>query len=255
MRDIYKPPDFLCEMLNRGLIGDKAGAGFYKKDSKVPGGRLVLELASLEYRREYKPDWSILKEAKAITNIGERITFLFRSNSKAGVFLNETLTELLVYAAARIPEISDSVSDVDVVMRDGFNWNMGPFELWDVLGVEEISKQTIAKGDTLPALVNKVLESPVQSFYTENKTARSAFNIVSGNHQIINERPGVLSVASVRRRGNIPQSNEDASLLDLGNGVACLEFHSKANSLNERVLEMIAKSVEEVETNYEALVI
>ena len=254
-RDVYKPPEFLCRMAIKGLVGDKAGAGFYKKDREASGGRLVLDLDSLEYREVRKPDWPILVEAKAIADIGERIKFLVQSTGPAGAFLRETLISLLIYAAARIPEISDNIRDVDATMTDGFNWDIGPFGLWDVLGVEETAKWAADKGVKLPPLVDAVLESPSKSFYTEKKGVGTAFSVVSGDHQIIKDRPGTLRVASVRSLGNILRSNAGASLLDLGDGVACLEFHSKVNSLDEGVLEMVAKSVEEVEASYEALVI
>ena len=254
-RDVYKPPEFLRKMVEKGLIGDKAGAGFYKRDRKAPGGRLVLDLESIEYREARKPDQPVLAEAKAIADTGERVKFLVQSDGPSGTFLRETLTSLLLYAAARIPEISDSIVDVDTTMTGGFNWDLGLFELWDALGVEETARRTVEAGLALPPLVELVLASPEKSFYGEKDGGRTYFDVGSGGHQPLADPPGVLRLASVRRRGNVITSNAGASLLDLGDGVACLEFHSKANSLDQDVLDMIAKSIEDVEANYEALVI
>ena len=254
-RDVYQPPEFLRKMTEKGLLGDKAGAGFYKKDRKAPGGRLVLDLDSLEYREVRKPAWPVLAEAKAIADTAERVKFLVQSDGPAGAFLRETLTSLLLYAAARIPEISDSIADVDTTMTGGFNWDLGLFELWDALGVEETAKRAAETGLALPPLVKAVLASPEKSFYGEKDGGRTYFDAASGGYQPLADPPGVLRLASVRRGGNVIASNAGASLLDLGDGAACLEFHSKANSLDQDVLEMIAKSIEQVEANYEALVI
>ena len=254
-RDVYQPPEFLRKMAKKGLIGDKAGAGFYKKDRKAPGGRLVLDLDSLEYREARKPDWPVLAEAKAIADTGDRVKFLVESEGPAGAFLRETVTSLLLYTAARIPEISDSIADVDQTMTGGFNWDLGLFELWDALGVEETAKRAAEAGLAPPPLVEVVLASPEESFYGEKDGERTYFDVGSGGHQPLADPPGVLRLASVRRGDNLIASNAGASLLNLGDGVACLEFHSKANSLDQDVLDMIAKSIEEVERNHEALVV
>ena len=254
-RDVYQPPEFLHKMAEKGLIGDKAGAGFYKKDRKAPGGRLVLDLNSLEYREARKPDWPVLAEAKTIADTGARVKFLIQSDGPAGAFLRETLTSLLLYTAARIPEISDSVADVDTTMTGGFNWDLGLFELWDALGVEETAKRSVAAGLALPPLVELVLASPEQSFYGERDGGRTYFDVATSGHQPLVDPLGVLRLASVRRGNNVITSNAGASLLELGDGVACLEFHSKANSLDQDVLDMIAKSIAEVEANHDALVV
>ncbi len=254
-RDVYQPPEFLRKMAEKGLIGDKAGAGFYKKDRKAPGGRLVLDLDSLEYREARQPDWPVLAEAKAITDTGERVKFLVQSDGPAGAFLRETVTSLLLYTAARIPEISDNIADVDQTMTGGFNWDLGLFELWDALGVEETAKCASEAGLARPPLVEVVLASPEKSFYGEENGGRTYFDFASGGHKPLADPPGVLRLASVRRGDNVITSNPGASLLDLGDGVACLEFHSKANSLDQDVLDMIAKSIEQVERTHEALVV
>ena len=254
-RDVYIAPEFLSNMVSKNLIGDKAGAGFYRKDQRAPGGRLVLDLNSLEYREVRRPDWPVLENAKAISDTGERVKFLVQSDDPAGMFLRETLTSLLIYTAARIPEISDSISDVDATMTSGFNWDLGPFELWDALGVKNVAKWAADGGMELPPLVRAVLESSNKSFHIQKSTTKMSFDFLSGTHQVVEDKPATIRVASVRRQGNVRYSNASASLLDLGDGVICLEFHSKANSLDEAVFEIIAKSVEEVEKGYEALVI
>ena len=254
-REIYQPPAFLSEMVQKGIIGDKGGQGFYKRDKRVPGGRLVFDVDSMDYREPRKPDWPILDEAKKIQSPGERIKFLVNSGGPVGDFLWETVSELLLYSAARIPEITDDISGVDTTMRSGFNWALGIFDTWDLLGVEETAELAKAAGKDIPPLVNDVLSSPGKAFYGEKDGARTYFDTRSSTQKTLTNAPGTLWLSSVRRRGNVLRSNPGASLLDLGDGIACLEFHTKANSLDAEVFSMIGEAVAEAEAKHEALVI
>ena len=254
-REVYKPPEFLKQMVKQGIVGDKAKQGFYKRDKRVPGGRLVFDIDSMDYREPRPPDWPIFEEAKRITNAGERIKFLVNSDGPAGAFLWETISELLLYAAARIPEISDDISGVDTTMKSGFNWSLGIFEIWDQLGVAQTVERASAAGKQIPPLVTEVLSSPGKAFYGEKDGARTYFDTNSSTQKTLTEAPGTLWLSSVRRGGNVLRSNKGASLLDLGDGIACLELHSKANSLDADVFSMIGEAVAEAEANYDGLVI
>ncbi len=254
-REVYQPPEFLSQMVKKGIIGDKGGQGFYKRDKRVPGGRLVFDIESMDYREPHKPDWPILDEAKRIPDAGERIKSLINSEGPVGDFLWETVSELLLYAAARIPEITDDISGVDTTMKSGFNWVLGIFELWDQLGVEQTVERLNAAGKQIPPLVSSVLSSPSKTFYGEKDGARTYFDSNSSTQKILTEAPGTLWLSSVRRRGNVLRSNQSASLLDLGDGIACLEFHSKANSLDADVFSMIGEAVAEVDAKHDGLVV
>ena len=254
-REVYQPPEFLSQMVKNGIVGDKGGQGFYKRDKRVPGGRLVFDIESMDYREPRKPDWPILDEAKRIPATGERIKFLVNSAGPAGDFLWETISELLLYAAARIPEITDDISAVDTTMKSGFNWSLGIFEIWDQLGVEQTVERAQAAGKEIPPLVSDVLSSPGKTFYGEKDGARTYFDVKSSTQKTLTDAPGTLWLSSVRRRGNVLRSNQGASLLDLGDGIVCLEFHSKANSLDADVFRMIGETVAEAEANYEGLVV
>ena len=254
-REVYQPPEFLSQMVKKGIVGDKGGQGFYKRDKRVPGGRLVFDIESMDYREPRKPDWPILDEAKRIPSAGERIKFLVNSEGPVGDFLWETISELLLYTAARIPEITDDIAGVDTTMKSGFNWSLGIFEIWDQLGVEQTAERAKAAGKEIPPLVSDVLSSPGKSFYGEKGGARTYFDTNSSTRKTLTDALGTLRLSSVLRRGNVLRSNKGASLLDLGDGIVCLEFHSKANSLDADVFSMIGEAVAEVEAKHDGLVV
>ncbi len=255
-RDIYDPPDFLRQMVAKGMAGDKAGRGFYTRGKGGAGkNRLVLDLDSMEYRKPRPLKWPVLELAQNIDDAGDRIRFLFRSDDPVGRFLWATISELLLYTAARIPEITDDIVSVDTTMKAGFNWQLGIFEIWDRIGVEDSVARMKKEKKSIPPLVEKVLRSPERSFYTEGKGRPYFFDLGSGRFKSIEEPPGTLSVSSIRRSKGVVESNESASLLDLGDGVACVEFHSKANSLDAKVSSLLEKAIAKVETRYEGLVI
>ena len=255
-RDVYDPPDLLRQMVAEGMAGDKAGRGFY---TRAKGGsrknRLVLDLQSMDYREPRQPKWPVLELAQNIDDLGDRIRFLIRSDDPAGRFLWATISELLLYTAARIPEITDDIVSVDTTMKAGFNWQLGIFEIWDRIGVEESVARMKKEKKSIPPLVRKVLGSREKSFYTERKEKPYFFDLGSGRFKSIEDWPGTLSLSSIRRAKGVLESNESASLLDLGDGVACVEFHSKANSLDAKVSSLLEKAIGKVESRYEGLVI
>ena len=255
-RNVYDPPEFLREMVDRGMLGDKAGQGFYKKLKGTKGPRrLVLDLGTLDYRPPEPPSWPILEKARSITDTAERIKVLIDSPDEAGRFLWEILSELFLYTAARIPEITDDIVSIDTTMKEGFNWELGIFEIWHRLGVEETTARMSREGKDLPPLVEDVLASPQKSFYHDEEQSLTYFDSPTQSHKSLEDPPGLLRLASLRRRKRVLKSNEGASLVDLGDGVMCLEFHSKANAIDEDVLAMVRKALAHLEDKHEAMVI
>jgi 3-hydroxyacyl-CoA dehydrogenase len=237
------------------MAGDKTGQGFYKKGPSGSAERLALDLRTMTYRPAKKSYFPEVEQAEKISDLGERIRFLIESDGPAGRFVWETLSELFLYTAARIPEITGDIVSVDTTLKAGFNWQAGLFEIWNMLGVERIAERMRNEGKQLPPLVEAVLGSPEKSFYSERDSRRTFFDLSSRAHQPLEDPPGVLRLDTVRRQRSALKSNRGASLWDLGDGVALLEFHSKANSLDQTVFHMIEQSVREVEANFEALVI
>jgi 3-hydroxyacyl-CoA dehydrogenase len=255
-RDIYQPPDFLRKMVEKGLVGDKAGQGFYKKVKGNRGSdRLVLDLDTLDYRPAQKPQIPELERAGKTRGLAQRIKLLIDSPTPAGKFLWETLSELFLYTAARIPEVTDDIVSVDTTMRSGFNWERGIFEIWNGLGVEETTQRMRNEGRQIPALVDAVLATSEKSFYHQRDVSLTYFDLAAERHEPLVEPDGVVRVSSLHRLNKVLKSNNSADLLDLGDGVVCLEFHSKANSLDQGILDLLREAIDDLGDHHEALVI
>jgi len=261
-------PDFYKKMVEKKWLGDKTKGGFYKKQ-KGPGGeeRMALDWKTLEYHPRSKPKFPALEVAKNIEATPERLRALLgldgngpQKGDKAGQFLWTTLTELWTYAANRIPEISDTVVEIDAAMRMGFNWELGPFELWDAAGVEQTVTRMKAEGKPVATNVEKLLASGNKSWYTDAAKARSGrayYDLASGAYKDVPAAQGVWSVTVAKKSNNVVKKNSGASLIDIGNGVGCIEFHSKMNSLGGDIIQMITASLKPggVGDHFDALVI
>src|SRR6266550_660402 len=282
-RETFAMPDFVARMIERGLLGNKTKAGFYKRQKGEgsgaearPSGRAqeiwTLDTATLDYRPSEKVKLPSLEVAKNIEDTAERIKTLVWSKDRAGAFLWKTLSRTLCYAADRIPEIADTVVEIDRAMQWGFNWELGPFEAWDAIGVEKSVAKLKEEGKSVPANVQKMLDSGAKAFYKQENGQRFYFDFPSGQYVPAGDPPGTIVLKSLKDRGpGVPpvnhaqdaratptaviRKNSGASLNDLGDGVACLEFHSKMNSIGGDTLEMLKIALNEVEENFLGLVV
>ena len=256
-RELMKPPDFLREMVRRGWVGNKAGQGFYKKQ-KGEGGKTeywVLDPATMEYKPPQKVRFPSLDAAKTIDDTAERVRTLIYGKDRVGEFLWKTISENLIYAANRIPEIADDIVNVDNTIRWGFNQQSGPFETWDAIGVEKSVAKMREDGKQIPPLVQKLLDSGKKSFYEQRDGRTFYFDFASGDYKEIEPRPGVTVLKSLKERERVIKKNAAASLIDLGDGVVCLEFHSKMNAIGADTISMMNYAVKETGENFEALVV
>jgi 3-hydroxyacyl-CoA dehydrogenase len=253
-RSELKLPDFYKQMLDRKLLGDKTKGGFYKKSKGADGQeeRLALDWKTLEYHPRQKPRFAALDMAKNVEETGARVRTLLglegapQKNDKAGSFLWAALTDLWTYAANRIPEISDTVVEIDRAMKLGFNWEMGPFELWDAAGVEATVGRMKKEGKPIAVNVEKLLGSGKKSWYEDNPAAasgKSFFDLASGDWKPVAVPGGVWSVAVAKKSKEVVKKNSGASLVDLGDGVGCIEFHSKMNSLGADIIQLITQTL------------
>jgi 3-hydroxyacyl-CoA dehydrogenase len=255
-------PDFFKQMLERKWLGDKTKGGFYRK-SKTDGKSeiSVLDWKTLEYRPSQRPKFPSLEMAKTVDDLPERLNMLLApSKDKASQFLWSALSELWTYAANRVGEISDSVVEIDRAMRLGFNWEMGPFELWDAAGVAKTVKRMQADGKPVSANVEKLLASGNDRWYTDDPKAtsgRAYFDLGSGHYTAEKVPAGVWSVAVAKKSGLVVKKNAGASLVDIGDGVGCIEFHSKMNSLGGDIVQMITQTLKPggAGDNFDAFVI
>ncbi len=256
-REVFKQP-VLEKIVEKGLLGNKAKKGFYQKTKDAEGKRkiLQLDLKTMEYVPIKKPKFASLKEAKSIKNVGKRIKFLIGADDRAGALAWSATRDTLVYAANRVPEIADDIVNVDNALKWGFNWEIGPFELWDALGVAEIAKRLEAENIPVPELVKKVLEKGDGTFYKKEGVKSLYFDIEKSSYLLVPVREGIVRLDVVKETAKkAVLKNASASLWDLGDGVACLEFHSKMNAIDDGITELMVQSVSEVERNFEGMVI
>jgi 3-hydroxyacyl-CoA dehydrogenase len=254
-RSDLRLPDFFSKMLDRKMLGDKTKAGFYKKAKGGEGQddeRLALDWKTLEYHPRQKPKFPALDMAKNIDDTGTRLRTLLglegapQKADKAGTFLWTALSDLWTYSANRIPEISNSIVEIDRAMRLGFNWELGPFELWDAVGVEATVARMKKEGKPVAANVEKLLAAGQKSWYSEDPQAASGkkyWQLATGNWQLVEVPTGVWSTTVAKKSNGEVKKNSGASLIDLGDGVACLEFHSKMNSLGSDIVSLITQSL------------
>ncbi len=251
-----KLPDFFRRMLERKWLGDKTEGGFYKK-IRAGGGkeeqRLVLDWKTLEYHPRQKAKFPSLDMAGRVEETGARLRMLLgfdgsggQKLDKAGEFLWPAISELWTYSANRIGEICDSIVDIDRAMRLGFNWELGPFELWDAVGVERTVARMQQEGRALAPSAEKLLGSGKRTWYQDDAKApagRLYFDFVLGNYQPVPASQGVWSVTVAKKSSGVVKKNSGASLVDLGDGVACIEFHSKMNAIGVDIVQLILQSV------------
>jgi 3-hydroxyacyl-CoA dehydrogenase len=254
-RSELQVPDFFKQMLERKWLGDKTKGGFYKK-VKGEGGddeRLAIDWKTLEYRPQQKPKFAALDMAKNVEDAPARLRMLLgldrggpQKSDKAGAFLWASLSDLWTYCANRIPEISDSVVEIDRALHLGFNWELGPFELWDAAGVEATVARMKQEGHPVAANTEKLLASGQKSWYAEDAKAASGrkyWDLATGNWQPVAVPEGVWSVEAARKSNGVVKKNSGASLVDLGDGVGCIQFHSKMNAIGADIVTMVAQTL------------
>jgi 3-hydroxyacyl-CoA dehydrogenase len=257
MREVFRVPQFIETMVENKWLGDKTKQGFYKKIKGENGNDTILALdyRAMEYRPRRKGSFQSLEMAKAIESVRDRTSMLAYADDRAGSFIWKVLSAILLYSARRVPEITDEIIHIDNAMKWGFNWDLGPFETWDALGIEKSARKMEAEGNNIPPLVEKLLASGKKSFYRSEEGTRSYFVYPAGEYKVEVEAPGVILLPSLKDRKKEIRKNSDASLVDLGDGVACLEFHSKMNAIGEDILQMTQAAISETDRNFEALVV
>ena len=261
-REIYRIPALIDEMTKRGWLGEKAGKGFYRREKKDGESEILsLDWRTMEYRPRQKPRFASIETGKQIESTPERLRALVEpclsgaGGDKASQFLWGSLSETCLYAARRIPEIAASVVDVDRAMRWGFAWELGPFEIWDAVGVERMAKALEKQGKGMPPIVAELLASGRKSFYEAEKGSTGYFDLASRAYRRVAEPSGIIVLKSLKERSKTVQENSGASLFDLGDGVLCCEFHAKMNAIGGDIVAMLNAGVKRLEGDFEAMVI
>jgi len=255
-RSDLRLPDFFTQMLQRKWLGDKTKGGFYKKAKGHDGKedeRLALNWKTLEYHPRQKPKFAALDMAKTIEDTGARLRTLLglegggpQKGDKASQFLWSALSDLWTYSANRVPEISDSIVEIDRAMRLGFNWELGPFELWDAAGVEATVARMKKEGNPVAANVERLLAAGRKNWYTDDPkspSGRKYWELGTEDWEPVQVPAGVWSVTVAKKSNGVVKNNSGASLVDLGDGVGCIEFHSKMNSLGADIISLILQTL------------
>jgi 3-hydroxyacyl-CoA dehydrogenase len=246
------------EMVKRGWLGNKTKGGFYKEVRLQDGSKEYhpLNLKTLEYEPPVKPRFPSIGKVKDIESLGERIKLLMGSDDRAGQLVKALTYQGLAYASACIPEIADTPKPVDDAMRWGFGHEAGPFETWDMLGVAETADGMRKAGFPAAAWVEGMLAAGCSSFYQYECERRiGVYNPVRGDYDTIPPNPDLLILKDEKVAGKTLSENQGASLIDLGDGILCVEFHTKMNILDDDVFNMMEQGLNRVEADYEGLVI
>jgi len=256
-RDVFLLPDVIEKMLEKNLLGDKTRGGFYKKSKTAEGKTEIheLDLATFEFKPQEKTKFASIEAAKGIEDMNKRINRLVWGEDRVGDFLWKTMSRTFRYAANRIPEIADTIVEVDNAIKWGFGWEIGVFETWDAIGLKRSVERMKAEGQAVPASIEKMLAGGAEAFYKNEGGNVSYFDLVAGEYKPMPEWPGVTILRSVKERTGVIKSNPGASLIDIGDGVACLEFHSKMNSIGGDTVQMMNFAIDEVERNFKGLVV
>lgn len=255
LRARFVIPESVKGMVAKGLLGDKTGKGFYRKSKDKTGQKVIetIDLDTLEYRGKAKPNLPTLDLYKNVEDTGQRLAKMAFSKDRVGQFVWKTFSEVLVYSANRFGEIADDIVNIDRALRWGFNWELGPFETWDALGVEAVAEKLKAEGREVPKLVQDLLGSGQKSFYGEG-VAPTYFD--GAKPQALPARPNVTLLKQYKKDAKrIVKQLPGASLVDLGDGIALLEFHSKMNAIGSDTISMTQFAVDTVEKDFAGLVV
>ncbi|MDT8858697.1 3-hydroxyacyl-CoA dehydrogenase/enoyl-CoA hydratase family protein [Alkalihalobacillus sp. MEB130] len=244
-KEMFDPPAFMKEMGEKGWLGSKSGQGFYLKQGKEI---LEIEPSTLEYNERKKLKAPSIERAKQAKKLTDKIDILTYSDDRAGQLIWNIVKPVLLYSADKVYEIANDIYAVDQAMKWGFGWELGPFEMWDAIGVAKSVERMEAEGETIPTWVKDMLATGQESFYADN----CFYHDGKQEPKPVNEK--IIHLSSLKP-DHVIFKNSGASLLDIGDDVALLEFHSPNNSIGADVIQMINKSIKEVEQNYKGLVI
>ena len=257
-KDVFQMPDFMKKMAENKWLGDKTGQGFYKK-VRGEGGKSeiqALDLTTLEYKPSAKVKFATLETTKPIEKLADRFKILVAGKDKAADFYRKTFAGLFAYVSNRIPEITNSLFKIDDALRAGFVWEMGPFETWDALGAQQGLELAKAEGKAMAPWVEEMLAAGHTTFYkVSEQGVKQFYDIESKAYKAIPGVENFIILDNLRATGKVVWKNAGASVLDLGDGILNVEFHSKMNALGSDVIQGLMKGVELAEKDFRGLVV
>jgi 3-hydroxyacyl-CoA dehydrogenase len=262
--DVFEIPDFITAMISNGSLGRKTKdkGGFYRiqKDEDGSKTKLVIDWKTGEYRPKQRPDIPSLKLAKKTHDVKQRLNDVIFADDRAGAFAWRLMRDTLAYSSRRFGEISDSIVDIDNALRWGYNWDLGPFESWDALGVARVVEKMESDGVKPAAWVTEMLAAGHESFYIESTEGRQYYDPASKSYLKEPKPDTFLVLADLKRdEKKVVYGNKSASMVDVGDGIACIEFHSalqpRMNPIDDQIIAVMSKGLEIAERDFRGLVI
>lgn len=239
-------PSFFNYLIDNKYLGNKTKQGFYKKTGeKDDSGRPIimgLNLETNEYEITKPPKLASLGVAKQIDNLEKRIKAIYKADDKGGIFIRKSFASMFSYASLRYPEITDAIYNIDYAMTAGFAWQLGPFETWDIIGLEQGIKDAEAEGEVVAEWVKEMQAAGFKSFYSSEKGIRTCYNPASKSYEALPGAEAFIFLDDYREKPAVFK-NDEMTLHDIGDGVLCLEFTSKMNSIGEGILRGMQESI------------
>jgi len=256
-RDTFKAEPFLEKMIANKWLGNKSKQGYYKKTKDAAGKKvkLMLDIDTMEYVPAGKPKFDSISAAKKLENVADSIKLVFNADDKAGDFTRAYLCKTFIYSANRVGEICDNIMAIDNAMKWGYNNKLGPFEAWDAVGVKEAVEVMKKLKLKVPKKVEEMLKKGCESFYVTKADGKYYYDFEKKGYAKIDANPKIILLPDFKSRNKIVKENESASLIDIGDGVVCLEFHTKMNSIDEGLNQMLNDSCDIVEKDFEGMVV
>lgn len=256
-RDTFKAEPFLEKMIANKWLGNKTKQGYYKKTKDAAGKKvkLMLDIDTMEYVPAGKPKFDSISAAKKLENVADSIKLVFNADDKAGDFTRAYLCKTFIYSANRVGEICDDIMAIDNAMKWGYNNKLGPFEAWDAVGVKEAVEVMKKLKLKVPKKIEEMLKKGCESFYTTKADGKYYYDFEKKAYAKIDENPKIILLPDFKSRNKIVKENESASLVDIGDGVVCLEFHTKMNSIDDGLNQMLHAACDIVEKDFEGMVV
>lgn len=251
----FEIPDYVQTLVDNKWLGSKSGQGFYKKVNEDGKSKiLALNLESLEYEEQKRSTFASLEQTKLLPSVEEKIKALFHGKDKASELIRKSFTNIFAYVANRVPEISDEIYRLDDAVRSGFGWQHGPFELWDIIGFSKGLKHIKEAGLSVPDWIERIEDAESFSFYKLDGTTLKFYDQSSTSHELIPGQEDKISLKN-RKAAHSIWGNSECSIIDLGDGVLNLEFHSKMNTIGSGIIQGLNKAIDMAEKDYKGLVI
>lgn len=256
-RESFIMPEFVGKMIEKNLLGKKAESGFYKTDLTPEWKKIrkVIDPQTLDYSEYEKPEFPCLQKAKKASTLPDSMKAVVYGKDRGAEFAWKAVAHNLIYAANRIPEISNTIVEIDNAMKWGFNFELGPFETWDAIGLEKSVSKMQEQGMAVPDKITEMIQAGYTSFYKTDNGRSFYYDFESKDYQEVVVSDNIISLRALKEAGKTVKTTPSASLIDLNDGVFCLEFHTKMNSLNAEIIEFLDESIDYVDENGVGLVI